>query len=57
MALTRPTLYSTAAFDATKQHTFTFNVIAATQVVANQLVLRNNVTNEIVYTKKQETYK
>ena len=57
MALTRPTLNSTAAFDATKQHTFTFNVIGGTQVVANQLVIRNNVTNEIVYTEKQETYK
>ena len=57
MALTRPTLNSTAAFDATKQHTFTFNVIGGTQVVANQLVIRNNITNEIVYTKKQETYK
>ena len=57
MALTRPTLNSTAAFDATKQHTFTFNVIGGTQVVANQLVIRNNITNEIVYTEKQETYK
>ena len=57
MALTRPTLYSTAAFDATKQHTFTFNVVGGTQVVANQLVIRNNITNEIVYTEKQETYK
>lgn len=57
MALTRPTLISTAAFDATQQHTFTFNVVGGSQVVANQLVIRNNVTNDIVYTKKQESYR
>lgn len=57
MALTRPTLISTAAFDATQQHTFTFNVVGGSQVVANQLVIRNNVTNDIVYTEKQETYR
>lgn len=57
MALTRPTLISTAAFDATQQHIFTFNVVGGSQVVANQLVIRNNVTNDIVYTKKQESYR
>ena len=57
MALTRPTLISTAAFDATQQHTFTFNVVGGSQVVANQLVIRNNVTNDIVYSEKQETFR
>lgn len=57
MALTRPTLISTVAFDATQQHTFTFNVVGGSQVVANQLVIRNNVSNEIVYIEKQETFK
>ena len=57
MALTRPTLLSTAAFDATQQHIFVFNVVGGSQVVANKLVIRNNVTNQIVYTEKQESFK
>lgn len=58
MALTTPTLLPQVAFDATQQQTFTFNVSGTSaQVVANQLVIRNNDTNDIVYNEKQETYR
>lgn len=56
--LTRPTLISTPAFDATQSHTFTFTVYGqGQQVVANRLVIRNQTTNETVYDEKQETFR
>ena len=58
MALTRPTLLTQVAFDATQQQTFAFVVTGtSSQVVANQLTIRNNETNDIVYQEKQETFK
>lgn len=58
MALTRPTLLSQVAFDATLQQTFSFAVTGtSSQVVANQLTIRNQDTNDIVYQEKQETFK
>lgn len=58
MALTRPTLLTQVAFDATQQQTFTFVVTGtSSQVVANQLTIRNQETNDIVYQEKQETFK
>ena len=58
MALTRPTLLSMAAFDATKQQIFNFVVTGTSaQIVANQLTIRNNDTNDIVYQEKQESFK
>lgn len=57
MALTRPTLLSQVAFDATQAQTFTFAVTStSSQVVANQLTIRNQETNDIVYQEKQETF-
>lgn len=57
MALTRPTLLSQVAFDATQQQNFTFTVSGASaQIVANQLTIRNQETNDIVYQEKQETF-
>lgn len=57
MALTRPTLLQVPAFDATQQYVFTFVVQGiGSQVVANQLVIREQDTNQIVYTEKQETF-
>ena len=56
MALTQPTLYSQAAFDATKEHIFTFNVVGGDQVVANTLTIINNTTNEQVYSEREETF-
>lgn len=58
MALTTPTLLTQVAFDATQQQTFYFNVTGTSaQIVANQLTIRNNDTNDIVYNEKQETFK
>lgn len=56
MALTQPTLYSQVAFDATEQHIFSFNVIGGDQVVANTLTIKNNTTNETVYSQREETF-
>lgn len=57
MALTRPTLLQTAAFDATQEHIFQFVVQGTgSQVVANKLTIRDQETNQIVYTEKQETF-
>lgn len=57
MALVTPTLLPVAAFDATQQATFTFTVQGSSaQVVANQLIIRNQDTNDIVYQEKQETF-
>ena len=57
MALTRPTLLSQVAFDATQQQNFAFTVSGASaQIVANQLIIRNQKTNDIVYQEKQETF-
>lgn len=58
MALTRPTLLAMAAFDATKEQIFSFVVTGTSaQIVANQLTIRNNDTNDIVYQEKQESFK
>lgn len=58
MALTRPTLLNQVAFDATQSQTFVFTVTGtSSQVVANQLTIRNQETNDIVYQEKQETFK
>lgn len=57
MALVTPTLLPMAAFDATQQATFTFTVQGSSaQVVANQLTIREQDTNDIVYQEKQETF-
>lgn len=58
MALTRPTLLSQVAFDATQEQIFNFVVSGSSaQIVANQLTIRNQETNDIVYQEKQETFK
>lgn len=57
MALTTPILYSIAAFDATKEQTFTFNVLGGSQVVANTLTIQNNATLVTVYSETQTTFK
>lgn len=55
--LTTPILFSQAAFDATQEHTFTFNIVGGDQVTQNKLVITNQSTNEIVYQAVQTTYK
>lgn len=57
MPLTRPTLLNVTAFDATQEQNFTFVVQGVSaQIVANQLTIRNQETNDIVYQEKQETF-
>lgn len=57
MALTRPTLLAQTAFDATQAQTFSFAVAGTSaQIVANQLTIRNQETNDVVYQEKQETF-
>lgn len=58
MALTRPTLIAVPSFDATQSFTFTFTVQSGSaQIVANQLTIRRQSDNQIVYQEKQETFK
>lgn len=52
MALTRPTLYPVAAFDANKPYTFRFSSQGGSQVTGNILTIKNNETLAQVY---QET--
>ena len=56
MALTRPILNSTVAFDASQEHIFTFNVIGGDQVVRNQLTIVRQSDGIIVYQSSQETF-
>lgn len=56
MALSKPLLYAQVAFDSTQSNTFIFNVVGGQQVVKNQLTIRNNVTNVIVYQQTQVTF-
>ena len=53
MALTQPVLYSQAAFDATQEHIFPFNVVGGDQVVANILTIKKNYikNNHPIYFK------
>ena len=58
MALNKPILLSTPSFDATKPKTFLFNVESGgAQIVANQLTVRLQSTNAIVYQQKQDSFK
>ena len=58
MALTRPTLIAVPSFDATKPFTFRFTVQSGSaRIVANQLTIRRQTDNQIVYQEKQETFK
>lgn len=56
MALTRPILNSTVAFDATKEHIFTFNVIGGDQVFRSKLTIKNQSTGTVVYEATQESF-
>lgn len=56
MAVTTPILLSVPAFDATQPYTFTFNSVGGNQVVKNQLTIRLNSDNTIVYQQQQTTF-
>lgn len=58
MSLNRPILLTTPSFDATMSKTFLFSVASGgEQIVANQLTIRNQEDNIIVYQQKQNTFK
>lgn len=58
MSLTRPTLIAVPSFDATQPYTFTFTAQSGSaQIFANQLTIRTQSDNTVVYDKKQETFK
>lgn len=54
--LTKPILYSVPAFDASNGYTFTFEVIGGNQVVKNEIMIKNNVSNDTVYTSTVSTF-
>lgn len=56
MALTRPILYTTVAFDASQEHLFSFNVIGGDQVIKNRLTIIRQSDNSIVYQEIQEGF-
>lgn len=56
MALTTPILYQVAAFDATSDQIFTFNVVGGSQVTQNTLTIRNNSTGATVYQQTVTSY-
>lgn len=58
MALIRPVLLSIPAFDATQEYSFVFTVAeGGTQITGNNLVIKDNVTNTVVYNQTQNTFK
>lgn len=56
MAVTTPILLAVSAFDATASQIFTFNSIGGDQVVKNQLTIRLNSDNSVVYQEQQESF-
>ena len=54
--LTTPILNDIKTFNATKDYTFTFNVIGGNQVVGNNLVIERISDNAVVYNQSQETF-
>lgn len=57
MVLVKPVLNPSNNFDATKQNTFTFSYNGNEQIVKNELTIRDNLRNEVVYTNTQNTFK
>lgn len=57
MALMTPIALQKDAFDAEQPQEFSFTVTGGNQVVKNELTIRDNDTDEVVYHKIVETYK
>lgn len=55
MALSTPILYDIQAFDATKEYIFEFQY-TGDQAFKNKLVIRDNITNNVVYEEIQTTF-
>jgi len=56
MALTKPILNTVPAWDVSDGYTFTFSINGGDQVVGNTLYIRNNTTNEVVFTQAVTSY-
>lgn len=57
MALTRPTLLSTAPFDATASHVFNFTTSGDSSVISgNILKIQRNDTLAVIYERRQSTF-
>lgn len=56
MAMIKPIGLSVPAFDAANDYTFKFQSIGGNQIVYNQLVIKENDTDEEVYNQKIESY-
>lgn len=56
MAMITPIPSTKVAFDATQDSVFYFTSNGGNQVVKNKITIRNNSTNEVVYTNTVETY-
>ena len=57
MALVKPIAQGISAFDATQDQTFSFTSSGGSQVVANQITIRLQDDNSVVYQNKVETYR
>ena len=55
MAVTTPSLRTTAAFDAKDAHTFTFTSIGGNQIVANRLIIKDAASGTVVYDRQVTT--
>src|SRR5574344_4361 len=56
MAMMKPIGYSVSAFDATQNQVFKFDVQGGNQVNYNEIIIRNNTTNVVVYQNKVESF-
>lgn len=56
MALTKPILSPVTSWDVTKGNTFVFNIVGGDQVTGNTLTIRNNETNEVVFTQSVTSF-
>lgn len=57
MALSKPLLATINAFDSDLSQVIFFNVVGGNQVVANRLVVRDNLTNVVVYDQTQQSFR
>ena len=56
MAMTKPIVNPVNAFDANNEYTFSFTSIGGNQVVKNEIQIKNNSTEQVVYQHTIESY-
>ena len=54
--MTKPIVNPVNAFDANNEHTFSFTSIGGNQVVKNEIQIKNNSTEQVVYQHTIESY-